>query len=76
MSNIKLFQDNQIRSVFNESDKKWYFAVADVVQVLTGSKDVKQYINKMRTRDNELSSNWGTICTPLEMIAKDGKKST
>ncbi|MFK7900038.1 MAG: BRO family protein [Cyclobacteriaceae bacterium] len=74
MNNIKLFQDNQIRSVFNESDKKWYFAVADVVQILTDSKDVKQYIKKMRTRDNELNSNWGTICTPVGMIAKDGKK--
>ena len=74
MSNIKLFQENTIRSVFNEEDQKWYFAVADVVQVLTDSKDVKQYIKKMRSRDQELSSNWGTICTPLQMIAKDGKK--
>jgi len=74
MGNIKLFQENTIRSVFNEQDQKWYFAVVDVVQVLTDSKDVKQYIKKMRSRDQELNSNWGTICTPLQMIAKDGKK--
>ena len=74
MSNIKLFQEKTIRSVFNKEDQKWYFAVADVVQVLTDSNDVKQYIKKMRLRDAELSSNWGTICTLLEMIAKDGKK--
>ena len=74
MSNIKLFQDQTIRSVFNKENQKWYFAVADVVQVLTDSSDVKQYIKKMRSRDAELNSNWGTICTPLEMIAKDGKK--
>ena len=40
------------------------FAVADVVQVLTDSEDVKQYIKKMRARDPELNSRWGTICIP------------
>ena len=42
--------------------------------VLTDSADPKQYIKKMRTRDPELSSNWGTICTPVEMTAADGKR--
>lgn len=74
MSNIKLFQNKTIRSVFNEDDQQWYFAVADVVQILTDSSDVKQYIKKMRSRDSALSSMWGTICTLVEMIAKDGKK--
>ena len=74
MSNIKLFQDKKIRATFNESDQKWYFSVADIVEVLTESSDVKQYIKRMRSRDSELNTNWGTICTPLEMIAKDGKK--
>jgi len=44
------------------------------IAVLTGSADVKQYIKKMRSRDPELNSKWGTICTPVEMIATDGKK--
>ena len=34
---------------------------------------MKQYIKKMRARDPELNSNWGTICTPVEMLAPDGK---
>jgi len=34
----------------------------------------KQYIKKMRTRYPELSVNWGTICTPLDVVARDGKK--
>ena len=46
----------------------------DVIGVLTDSVDTGQYIIKMRKRDSELEKNWGTICTPLEMIAKDGKK--
>ncbi len=37
------------------------------------NKDVKQYIKKMKSRDNELNLNWGTICTPLPMVAKNCK---
>lgn len=69
---IIVFQDRKIRRTwFNE---EWWFSVSDVVEALTDSADVKQYIKKMRSRDPELNSYWGTICTPLEMIAKDGKK--
>ena len=74
MGNIKLFESKQIRSVWDESEQKWYFSVQDVVEVLTESADVKQYIKKMLSRDEQLKSNWGTICTPVEMIAADGKK--
>lgn len=74
MSNIKLFESKKIRSVWNEQEQKWYFSVSDVVEALTDSNDIKQYIKKMRQRDEQLNSNWGTICTPLEMIASDGKK--
>ncbi len=74
MSSVKLFESKQIRSVWNESDKKWYFSVADVVEALTGSVNVKDYIKKMRKRDLELNANWGTTCPPLELVAPDGKR--
>ncbi|MBI5152750.1 Bro-N domain-containing protein [Candidatus Peregrinibacteria bacterium] len=68
---IVLFQGKTVaRTWYNN---QWYFSVSDVVEILTDSLNVKDYIKKMRSRDNELSVNWGTICTPLEMIAKDGK---
>ncbi len=70
--NIVEFEEREVRRVWHE--EQWYFAVADVVQVLTDSNDVRQYIKKMRTRDGELSVNWGTICTLLEVTSKDGKK--
>ena len=41
---------------------------------MTDSTDPKQYIKKMRSRDPELGGKWGTICTPVEMVAADGKK--
>lgn len=74
MSNIKLFQDKKIRSVWNDEEEQWYFSVVDVVEALTDSADPKQYIKKLRSRDEGLNTNWGTICTPVEMIALDGKR--
>ncbi len=46
MSNIKLFESKQVRSVYNEQEEKWYFSVQDVVQILTDSNEVNQYIKK------------------------------
>ena len=73
MSNIKLFQDKKIRSAWDEKEEQWYFSVVDVVEALTDSSDPKQYIKKMRMRDESLNFNWGTFCTPVEMMALDGK---
>ena len=41
---------------------------------MTDSADPKQYIKRIRYRDQELRGNWGTICTQVEMIAQDGKR--
>jgi hypothetical protein len=73
-NSIILFENRKVRRAYNPSDQKWYFSVQDVLKILTDSMDIKQYIKKMRRRDPELNANWGTICTPVEMIAADGKK--
>lgn len=72
-NSIKLFEEHKVRTSWNSQEEKWYFSIEDVVFVLTDSIDVKQYIKKMRKRDPELNSNWGTICTHVQMLAKDGK---
>ncbi|PJB42995.1 MAG: phage antirepressor protein [Deltaproteobacteria bacterium CG_4_9_14_3_um_filter_44_9] len=69
---LAIFRGKEIHKIIYKNE--WWFAVADIVEVLTDSVDVKQYIKKMRTRDKELDFYWGTNCTPLEMIARDGKK--
>ncbi|CAC9602575.1 hypothetical protein [uncultured Gammaproteobacteria bacterium] len=73
-SKTQLFQNQNIRAHWDEENEKWFFSVQDIVQILSESNNVKQYIKKMRSRNTELNTNWGTICTPLEMIAADGKK--
>ena len=65
MSNIKLFQSKQIRTVWYEIDQKWYFVVEDVIAILTESKDPKQYIKRVRQRDAELAKGWVQIVPTL-----------
>ena len=71
---MQLFEKQTIRTAWNEENEEFYFSVEDVVAVLSDSTDPKQYIKRMRSRDTELAANWGTICTPVEMTAKDGKR--
>ncbi|MBI2139563.1 Bro-N domain-containing protein [Candidatus Woesearchaeota archaeon] len=69
---IAVFQGKSIRRAWYNNE--WWFSVFDIISVLTGSADPKQYIKKMRGRDPFLNANWGTFCTPLELLAPDGKK--
>lgn len=73
MNEIKLFENSHIRSVWDNEKEEWFFSVVDIVAVLTESTDPKQYIKKMRSRDPELDNKWGTICTPVAMLAQDRK---
>ena len=70
----KLFDDRKIRTVWDDKEEKWYFSIVDVVAVLTDSADPKQYIKRMKSRDEGLKANWGTICTLVPLVSEDGKK--
>jgi DNA-damage-inducible protein D len=74
MSNIKLFESKQIRTVWNEPDQKWYFVVEDVIAVLTDSTDPKQYIKRMRQRDEELAKGWVQFVPTLSVDTPGGKQ--
>lgn len=65
MTNIKLFQDKKIRSVWNDEEEQWYFVLEDVVEALTDSKDPKQYVKRMKLRDPELTKGWVQIVPTL-----------
>ena len=72
MNSIKLFESRKIRSVWNDSDQKWYFVVTDVVQVLTDSPNPSDYMKKIRKRDPCLAKGWGQIVTPLTFTTSGG----
>jgi prophage antirepressor-like protein len=67
-----IFEEKEVRRTWH--DEKWYFVIADVVQILTDSKDVQGYIKDIRRRDPELSQGWGQIATPLGIETAGGKQ--
>ena len=73
MSNIKLFQSKQIRSVWNEEEQQWYFSVIDVVGALTDSIDPSAYWRKLKQRLISEGNETVTNCHRLKMQAADGK---
>ena len=74
MTNIKLFQDKKIRSVWNDEEEQWYFVIEDVVAALTDSADPKQYIKRMKLRDAELAKGWVQIVPTLAVPTPGGKQ--
>lgn len=72
MTNIKLFQDKKIRSVWNEQEEQWYFVLEDVVEALTDSRDPKQYVKRMKLRDPELAKGWVQIVPTLVVQTPGG----
>lgn len=57
MSTPVLFEEKQVRRVWNDAEQKWYFSIQDVLEILTDSSDIKQYVKKLKSRDPELQAN-------------------
>lgn len=75
MQELKIFEEKQIRTVWDEVQEKWYFCINDIVAVLTDSKDPADYFKKVRKRDPELDSFVrGTICPSHQFVSTDGKR--
>lgn len=75
-NSIKLFEDKLVRSVWDDEKEEWFFSVNDVVQILTDSANVSDYIKKMRKRDEELGKGWGQIVTLLSVSTAGGMQKT
>lgn len=71
---IKLFEERQVRSVWNDQEEQWYFCVVDVVGILTDSVNPTDYIKKMKKRDESLAKGWGQFVTPLSIQTTGGKQ--
>lgn len=70
---IKIFEQNNIRSVYDEDQEKWYFSVVDIIAVLTESKDPATYWRVLKKRLKEEGNETVTSCNGLKMMSKDGK---
>ena len=70
---IKIFEGNQIRSVWDNENEEWYFSVVDVIGTLTESKDPGAYWRKLKQRLKEEGSEVVTFCHGLKLMATDGK---
>ena len=70
---IKLFNDKQIRTIWNEDQEKWYFSVVDVVGVLTDSPNPNNYWKVLKHRLAKEGSELVTNCNQLKMQSADGK---
>ena len=73
MDEIKLYENKEIRSVWDEEKEEWYFSVVDVVAVLTESKDPQVYWRVLKKRLKDESNETVTNCNALKMKAADGK---
>ena len=65
------FEGKEIRKVWH--DEQWFFVLVDIIEVLTDSKDPKQYFEKLRKRDKELDSYIRTNCTYVNAKGNTGK---
>ena len=77
MENLQLFEDQAIRTAWNEEEEEWYFSVVDVVGALTEQPDIRRAAKywsvlkvRIKAEGNELTTN----CSQLKLKAADGKR--
>lgn len=69
---IVVFESKQVRRIWHQEE--WWYVVADVVAILTDSVNPRDYIKKMRKRDEELSKGWGQFVPTLSVDTPGGKQ--
>ncbi len=74
--NIQLFQNQKVRTHWDEDQEKWFFSAVDVVAILTNQQDfqtARKYWNKLKERLKKEGNETVTNCHQLKMEAADGK---
>jgi BRO family, N-terminal domain len=71
--NIKLFEEKQVRTIWNDTDEKWYISIVDVIEILTNSPNARKYWSVLKARLKKEGSQLTTNCSQLKMQSSDGK---
>ena len=72
MKNLSIFEGKKIRKIWYKDE--WWFVLEDIVLALTDSADPKQYIQKIKQRDEQLAEGWVQIVHPLSLKTVGGKQ--
>jgi hypothetical protein len=73
MSTLKIFEDKQVRSSWDEAQERWCFSIVDVIAILTESPNPRKYWSVLKTRLKAEGSQLATNCSQLKMKSSDGK---
>ena len=71
---IQLFENQRIRTAWDEEKEEWYFSIVDVVAVLTDSPNPQTYWRVLKKRLKDEGNETVTSCNALKMTAADGKR--
>ena len=72
-NNIQLFEEKQVRTVWDDEQEKWYISIVDVIAILTESPNARKYWSVLKTRLKAEGSQLTTNCSQLKMQSSDGK---
>ncbi|RZJ72061.1 MAG: hypothetical protein EOO47_22665, partial [Flavobacterium sp.] len=70
---IKLFEQKQVRSVWDDEQEKWYFSIVDVIIILTGTERPRKYWSDLKSKLNKEGSELSENIGQLKMLSSDGK---
>ncbi len=76
MSNLKLFEEKKVRSLWVEEEEQWYFSIVDVIAILTEQphyQGARNYWKVMKNRLLKEGNETVTNCNQLKFSAEDGK---
>ena len=71
---VQLYENQPIRTAWDETNEEWYFAIVDIIAVLTESKDPQVYWRKLKQRLKEEGNESVTNSHGLKMLSRDGKR--
>ena len=70
---VKLFENQNVRVIWDDRAEQYYFSIVDVVRILTESPNPRKYWSVLKTRLKAEGSELATNCSQLKMPSRDGK---